>query len=70
MIYTILDLGLAILLLFWVTYDITNENMSRKYYWGWMTAVVIGYVIWTVIGVLLVVTAYYIWSRYHHSKEK
>jgi len=66
MIYTILNLGLAILLLFWVTWDITNKDMDNKYYWGWMLAVVIGYFVLTLLGVLAVVIAYYIWSRYYY----
>jgi len=66
MIYTILNLGLAILLLFWVTWDITNKDMDNKYYWGWMLAVVIGYFVLTLLGVLAVVIGYYIWSRHYY----
>jgi len=66
MIYTILNLVLAILLLFWVTWDITQKEMYNKYYWGWMLAVVIGYFFLTLLGVIAVVIAYYLWSRYYY----
>ncbi len=69
MLYTILNLGLAILLLFWVTWDITNKDMDNKYYWGWMLTVVIGYFLLTLLGVIAVVIAYYIWSRYYYRKK-
>ncbi|MBS3790669.1 MAG: hypothetical protein KGY66_07110 [Candidatus Thermoplasmatota archaeon] len=70
MIYTILNLGLAIILLFWMNLDISRKDMGRKYYWGWMLGVVIGYFFLTLLGVIIVVIVYYAWSRFYHTKIK
>jgi len=70
MIYTIFNLGLAILLLFWLTWDITKKEMDNKYYWGWMLAVVVGYFFLTLLGALFVVATYYVWSRYYYKIHK
>ncbi|MBS3816940.1 MAG: hypothetical protein KGY76_05195 [Candidatus Thermoplasmatota archaeon] len=60
-------LGIAMLVLFWLARDITKQGMGNKYRWGWTILFIVGYFLWSIIGIAILTAAYLIWSRLLYS---
>ncbi len=74
-VYLALDFLIMVLAILWISKDITERDLKKKYYWSWMVAILIAYFILQLIalgflGVGLVVFSYYIWSRHLFKKDE
>ncbi|GEM_PF-2035274 len=64
-----LEFGMTILILIWIGWDTTRKNMDRKYHWGWLIGIVIAYLLFVLLGVLVVAGIYFIWSRFYYKRD-
>jgi len=68
MIYQILEMAVSIIISLWLLQDTTRRGLENKYRWGWIMVAFLAYYFYLFLGVLLVVIAYIIWSRYLYVK--
>lgn len=59
----IIDLAIAIIAIFWIQTDMDKKGIERKFYWLWMVGVVGGLLLFGIVGIVIVLVAYYLWSR-------
>ncbi len=64
MIYQIVDLVLAISVMFWLSWHMTRNKVESKYRWGWLISLVIGFFFLHLFGVIAVMAAYYVWVTF------
>ncbi len=69
MIYQIVDLVLAITVLFWLSWDMTRRKVQSKYRWGWLISLVIAFFFLHLFGVIGVMVAYYVWIKFIRTEQ-
>ncbi|KXA99108.1 hypothetical protein AKJ41_05940 [candidate division MSBL1 archaeon SCGC-AAA259O05] len=60
----IIQLILIFLGLFWINRDTREKGIDRKYYWIWSILLIAALLILGIIGIILTVLGYYLWSRH------
>ena len=60
----IVQLVFGALSIYLINSDIEEKGIDRKFYWIWSIGIVVGLLILGLIGILVVLASYFVWSRY------